>query len=212
MDLSLVGPGRAGLALTLAARAAGHRIVAVLARDPEAAVAAAARLEAPVMAWDAALPKCDLLLVAVRDDAIAAVARHFAARSAQWVGAIHLSGLTPVTALDALPIRSGRSTIADPAYSRERGGGSAGLDAVPPRRTTCLPTSSSPSPRRSEPTLSNWPTTKSRCITPLPLPPPTFLGGAGMSERLFTAAGVDCRRRAVGGRGSGQCGMGRRRR
>ncbi|OFW63101.1 MAG: hypothetical protein A2135_07460 [Actinobacteria bacterium RBG_16_67_15] len=107
MDLSLVGPGRAGLALTLAARAAGHRIVAVLARDPEAAVAAAARLEAPVMAWDAALPKCELLLVAVRDDAIAAVARHFAAKVGAVGGAVHLSGLTPVTALDALPIPIG---------------------------------------------------------------------------------------------------------
>ena len=38
--------------------------------------AAAADLDAPILEWDEPLPDCDLIVVAVRDDAIDAVADH----------------------------------------------------------------------------------------------------------------------------------------
>ena len=62
MDCILVGPGRAGLALSLRLRDAGHRIVGVLARDAAAAASAADRLDAEALVWDAALPPADLRL------------------------------------------------------------------------------------------------------------------------------------------------------
>ncbi len=107
MDLTLVGPGRAGLALSLAAREAGHRIVGVLARDAAAGSAAAQRLESAVLDWTAVLPPTDLLLIAVRDDAIGAVATRLAAQVAHVSGAVHLSGLTPVGVLRPLGIPIG---------------------------------------------------------------------------------------------------------
>ena len=124
MDLSLVGPGRAGLALALASRAAGHRIAGVLARDPVSAAAAGERLDAPVLAWDAPLPSCDLVLVAVRDDSIATVARRLAGHVAAAGGVVHLSGLTPVDALAGLgcPIGSFHplQTLPTPESGAER--------------------------------------------------------------------------------------------
>jgi predicted short-subunit dehydrogenase-like oxidoreductase (DUF2520 family) len=102
MDLLLVGPGRAGTSLAIAATNAGHRIVGVLARDDDAAADAAARFGCPVIAWDTDLPAANLLLIAVRDDAIGAVAARLAAHVAAIDGAVHLSGLTSVNALAPL--------------------------------------------------------------------------------------------------------------
>lgn len=102
MDLILVGPGRAGLALSLASVGAGHRVVGVLARDPEDAAEAGDRLDAGPLPWDRDLPRADLLVVAVRDDAITAVAQRLAGRAGLVEGAVHLSGLKPVVALEAL--------------------------------------------------------------------------------------------------------------
>lgn len=99
MDVILAGPGRAGLALSLRLAETGHRIVGVLARDEEDAVAAADRLGAEPLPWDAPLPSADLLVIAVRDDAIADVANRLAPHATEVEGAIHLSGLTPTTAL-----------------------------------------------------------------------------------------------------------------
>ncbi|MBI5157558.1 MAG: DUF2520 domain-containing protein [Acidimicrobiia bacterium] len=107
MDLSLVGPGRAGLAVTLAARRAGHRISGVLGRDQAAVAAAAERLAAPVLSWTEPLPPCDLVLVAVRDDAIAAVAERLSGLAGEAAGAAHLSGLTSIGALAPLGIPGG---------------------------------------------------------------------------------------------------------
>ncbi|HSM01569.1 MAG TPA: DUF2520 domain-containing protein [Acidimicrobiia bacterium] len=102
MDLILVGPGRAGLALSLASVGAGHRVVGVLARDPEDAVAAAERIDASPLSWDRGLPRADLLVVAVRDDAITEVAQRLSDKAGALEGAVHLSGLRPVAALAAL--------------------------------------------------------------------------------------------------------------
>lgn len=91
MKLIVVGPGRAGSSLALAAEATGHDLVGVLSRRP---VERWVSLE-----WDTALPEADVVLVAVRDDAIPEVAARIAP-IAERVGVVaHLSGFTPVLAL-----------------------------------------------------------------------------------------------------------------
>lgn len=99
MDLILVGPGRAGLALSLRLIESGHRIVGVLARDPQTAREAAARLGSRSLAWDEPLPEADLAVLAVRDDAIREVAARLAPHAAAVGAVVHLSGLTSIDAL-----------------------------------------------------------------------------------------------------------------
>lgn len=97
MKLIVVGPGRAGGSLALAAEAAGHEVVGVLSRNP---VERWVSLE-----WDTALPEAEVMFIAVRDEAIAEVA----SRIAPFVGEIgvvaHLSGFTPVMALHEIQER-----------------------------------------------------------------------------------------------------------
>jgi predicted short-subunit dehydrogenase-like oxidoreductase (DUF2520 family) len=102
MDLILVGPGRAGLALSLRLSDSGHSIVGVIARDRAAADIAAARLDSVPLSWEEELPSADLVVVAVRDDAIAPVAERLAPVSSRVESAVHLSGLAPVSALGGL--------------------------------------------------------------------------------------------------------------
>ena len=102
MDIVLVGPGRAGLGLSLRLLECGHTITGVLARDPEAAADAASRLRTDPLDWSADLPDSDLLLVAVRDDAIAEVAGRIAPHAGAVDGAVHLSGVGPVALLEPL--------------------------------------------------------------------------------------------------------------
>ena len=104
MRLTIVGPGRAGGAIALAATRSGHEIVGVLSRTGETRYG-------PSLSWDEDLPDSDLLLIAVRDEAIeevaARLAPHVSSRSVPV--AAHLSGFTPVTALHALA-RAGLAT------------------------------------------------------------------------------------------------------
>lgn len=103
MRITLVGPGRAGTALALAARAAGHDIVAVMARRLESARDAAVGLGNPeALPLHADLPQSDLVVIATRDEAIEKVADELSRRADAAAAAVHLSGLAPVTALDAL--------------------------------------------------------------------------------------------------------------
>ncbi len=104
MDITLVGPGRAGTAVCLAAKRAGHRIVAVAGRSPESTGPVAELLDASPLKLTEEMPDVDLLIVAVRDDAIADVAAGI--RAPHVDAAVHLSGLTPVDALAPLE-RSG---------------------------------------------------------------------------------------------------------
>lgn len=94
----LIGPGRAGMSVALAALQAGHVPVGVLGR--ETARAAADRLDCPVLAWEDPLPPRDLTIVAVRDDAIAGVAASITPPRGGLV--FHLSGLTTVDVLRPL--------------------------------------------------------------------------------------------------------------
>jgi predicted short-subunit dehydrogenase-like oxidoreductase (DUF2520 family) len=100
MRIVLVGPGRAGQSVAIAANGAGHDVVAVAARDTEKAYEVARRLDAGVLAIGEPIPAVDLVVVAVRDHAIEEVAGQVApvARNAA-ASAVHVSGATPVEVL-----------------------------------------------------------------------------------------------------------------
>ncbi len=100
LRLVIVGPGRAGSSLGLAAMRAGHDIVGVLGRSN--VHERALLLNAPMVHWSEELPSCDLIVVAVRDDAIAGVAERLAPLTGTAPAAVHLSGLTSVSALRSL--------------------------------------------------------------------------------------------------------------
>jgi len=102
MDIVLIGPGRAGTSLAIAFTGAGHRLVGVLARDPARADVAAARFGCPALTWDADLPAADLLMIAVRDDAIADVVARLAGKARAIGAVVHLSGLKPIDLLRPL--------------------------------------------------------------------------------------------------------------
>jgi predicted short-subunit dehydrogenase-like oxidoreductase (DUF2520 family) len=100
VKLLLAGPGKAGRSLFLRIAAAGHTIAGVTGRDPAASAEAAAALSAPALGWGDAMPEADLLVIAVRDDAIEEVAVHLAPLAGEVRGAVHLSGLTSLEALE----------------------------------------------------------------------------------------------------------------
>lgn len=102
MDIILAGPGRAGCSLAIRMIEAGHALVGVLARSESATP-----LEAPRLDWDRPLPAADLLLIAVRDDAIAEVAARLAPHSGPVDAAVHLSGLASTAILEPLGTRIG---------------------------------------------------------------------------------------------------------
>jgi predicted short-subunit dehydrogenase-like oxidoreductase (DUF2520 family) len=102
VKLLLAGPGRAGRSLFMRAAAGGHEISGVVARNPSAAAEAADDLGTIAVAWDAPLPPSDILVIAVRDDAIGEVAAHLAPATAAVRAAVHVSGLTPVAVLAPL--------------------------------------------------------------------------------------------------------------
>ncbi len=94
----VIGPGRAGMSMALAAQRAGHTPVGVLGRA--GGPAAAARLSCPALEWNAALPPADLVIVAVSDDAIAQVVARLVPPESGIV--VHLSGLASIEVLAPL--------------------------------------------------------------------------------------------------------------
>ncbi|GMQ85429.1 MAG: hypothetical protein BMS9Abin07_0995 [Acidimicrobiia bacterium] len=99
MRIAVVGPGRAGTALAIAAHRAGHDIVAVLGRTQEHAQAGAGRFGAVAQRVGDPVPPVDLLLIAVGDDSIGHVAESLAPTVGDVSGAVHLSGATSVEVL-----------------------------------------------------------------------------------------------------------------
>ena len=102
MRISIVGPGRAGMAVAIAARNAGHEIAAVIARNAAAGTKAAARLGARALSPGESVPESDLLLIATRDDAISDAAAALVDSVSEVAGAAHLSGLASTAALNTL--------------------------------------------------------------------------------------------------------------
>ena len=101
MRIVIVGPGRAGGSLALAAAAAGHRIAALVTRRPDDREAAR-WLGAGTRLIGEPLPEAELLAVAVRDQALSEVADALAPQAGNFAAAVHLSGLAPVSVLRPL--------------------------------------------------------------------------------------------------------------
>lgn len=104
MDLTIVGPGRAGMSIALAAHRAGHSIGAVVGRTLASAETAAERVAAAPYGIDAEFPSGELMLISSRDDLIEDLALSIADRIAPQggCGVVHLSGLVPRSALEPL--------------------------------------------------------------------------------------------------------------
>jgi predicted short-subunit dehydrogenase-like oxidoreductase (DUF2520 family) len=95
MRLLIVGPGRAGGALGLAAESAGHEIVGVLTRS-------VAPFDWQSCQWGTPIPDVDIVLIAVKDDAIAEVSNRLAPIVGPAGVVAHLSGFVPVSVLHHL--------------------------------------------------------------------------------------------------------------
>ncbi len=97
-SLAVIGPGRAGGALAIAAQTAGHRVQTVAGPSghipPE--------LEATRVAHAHQLANCDLTILACPDDAISEVAHGLAAHPPPSETVAHLSGFGSITQLEAL--------------------------------------------------------------------------------------------------------------
>ena len=101
MKIVVVGPGRAGGSLAVAARTAGHELVGLFGRRTRN-LPLAEHLGVRIQLIGESLPEADLLVVAVRDDALPEVATSLSPAADRVRGAIHLSGLTSVRVLDPL--------------------------------------------------------------------------------------------------------------
>ncbi len=107
MRLIVVGPGRAGMALATAAAHAGHVVVSIVGRDVDHAAAAARSVDATALGVRDPLPAADLMVIAVRDDAIIPVATQLASvmstrGEVPVSNAVHLSGLAGLDTLAPL--------------------------------------------------------------------------------------------------------------
>lgn len=102
MRIVFVGPGRAGMSLAVAAEAAGHDVVGVVGRTAASAASGAALVDSVGLTVDDEMPAADLLMITTRDGAIAAVAAALAGKALNIDAAVHVSGLTSVSALKPL--------------------------------------------------------------------------------------------------------------
>jgi predicted short-subunit dehydrogenase-like oxidoreductase (DUF2520 family) len=109
--VGLVGPGRAGRAFARSWRSAGGRLLWVLARNPASATdVVAGRVLGPS---DSRLPDCDIVVLAVPDDAIASVAQSLASRVACRY-AFHVSGAVGSEAIAPLQAAGSRTASLHP--------------------------------------------------------------------------------------------------
>ena len=175
MRVVLVGPGRAGMSLAIAAAAAEHDVVAVVGRSFDSAERGADIVGATPLTVNDPIPESDLMLVATRDAAIEPVAARLARHPVPVPAAVHLSGLTPVSALAPLAdqgIAIGSFHPLQTLPSPEAGAARlAPSSQSPPDRGYRTPSSSSPivwEQRHSRSTIR-----PSRSITLLPPPRPT---------------------------------------
>ncbi len=154
---------------------------------------AADRLGAASLGWEEPLPEADLLVVAVRDDAIEQVAERLGPRTGRVAAAVHLSGLKSVTALDALEVPTGSfhplQTLPDPEMGAERLAGAwiavTSDDDYLADRLFAFAASlgSKPFELRDEQKALYHAAAAAAANTPL--------AAMAMSEHLFRAAGVD---------------------
>jgi predicted short-subunit dehydrogenase-like oxidoreductase (DUF2520 family) len=107
--LTLIGPGRAGGAVTGALAAAGWQVVGVAGRAPDAASvqAAAGRFGATAGTPAAVARLADLVVIATPDGVIDAVAASIADAVAVDALVVHLAGSRGLDALASIPARTG---------------------------------------------------------------------------------------------------------
>lgn len=103
MDISIIGAGRAGAAVAALWQRAGHRIVAVSGREATALRASQHLPGVPILGAAEAARLGELVILGVPDDLIATIARALVEAGAvapgRWIA--HISGATPLSALDA---------------------------------------------------------------------------------------------------------------
>lgn len=123
LPVGVIGPGRVGTALALAAAAGGHAVVAVAGRQG-AADAAAARFAAVVPGCRVASAQqvagaADLVLLTVGDDVLPALVRDLAAADAVRPGTrlIHTSGRHGADVLRPLALAGARVAACHPAQT-----------------------------------------------------------------------------------------------
>lgn len=102
MRVVLVGPGRAGMSLAIAANAAKHDVVAVVGRSFDSAERGASLVGAVPLTLADEFPEADLLIIATRDGVIGSIAAQIAKKDLAIAAAVHVSGLTPVEVLAPL--------------------------------------------------------------------------------------------------------------
>ena len=110
MDISVIGAGRAGTAVAVLWQRAGHHLVAVSGREETPERAARHLPGVPVLDAAEAARRADLVVIGVPDDVISPVVEVLvdadAITAGTWVA--HLSGATPLSALDAARGEGGR--------------------------------------------------------------------------------------------------------
>ena len=97
LRIVIVGPGRAGGSIALAATASGHHVVGVLSRS-------GAQGLGDELSWDDPLPESDILLVAVKDSAIGEVVERLQGLVHDVRVIAHVSGFVSTDVL--APLRS----------------------------------------------------------------------------------------------------------
>ncbi|MCO6453627.1 MAG: DUF2520 domain-containing protein [Caldilineales bacterium] len=116
--LGLIGAGRAGGALALAAHDAGYRLTVIHTRTPDRARPLLAATGAELAASLAAvIGAADLVIIAVPDDAIADVDEAGAGLWRPGQGVIHLSGIHPASILQHVPAAGGLTGALHPLQS-----------------------------------------------------------------------------------------------
>lgn len=95
MRLILIGAGRAGGALALAAAGSGHEIAGVVRRDGNGRFG-------PPVALDERMPEADVALICVRDDQVEEIVDSLVGHVGAVSVVAHVSGFLPTTVLNPL--------------------------------------------------------------------------------------------------------------
>ena len=135
--VGFIGAGRVARALAPALRQAGYAVRAIASRSAASADALASEVGAEAVSTQDAVDRCELVFLAVPDDAIASAAESLAWREGQ--AAVHLSGALGLDALTAAA-DSGAATGAFHPVQTFGGAGTQislegvtfGIDAEPP--------------------------------------------------------------------------------
>jgi len=112
--VSVVGAGRVGAALGAALNRAGWRVAAVSCRGMASAKRAARFVGAPATTAREAAARGDVVIVAVPDDALAAVAREIAPAVRRGALVVHTAGALSSDALAAVRRRGARAASLHP--------------------------------------------------------------------------------------------------